>query len=65
MFEFIAENIGTIAVVAVLIAIVAAITVPMIINKKKGRRVCSGGCAGCAGCSMSGCCRPVQKKKKP
>lgn len=53
MFAWISGNIATIIICAVLIAIVAAIIVSMVRNKKKGKSSC--GC-GCAGCAMSGSC---------
>lgn len=53
MFAWIAKNIGTIIICAVLIAVVTAIIVNMIKNKKKGKSSC--GC-GCADCPMSGTC---------
>ncbi len=55
MFTWIANNIGTIAVSAVLIVIVAAIIISMVKKKKQGKSVtCSCGC--CKGCAMSGAC---------
>lgn len=53
MLAWILENIATIIICAVLIAVVAAIIVSMIRNKKKGKSSC--GC-GCADCPMSGSC---------
>ncbi|MGN1445555.1 MAG: FeoB-associated Cys-rich membrane protein [Eubacteriales bacterium] len=53
MFAWILGNIATIIICAVLIAVVAAIIVGMVKNKKKGRSSC--GC-GCSDCPMSGSC---------
>lgn len=53
MFAWICNNIATIIICAVLIAVVAAIIVSMVRDKKKGKSSC--GC-GCAGCPMSGSC---------
>lgn len=53
MFAWIMENIGTILICAVLIAIVAAIVVSMRRDRKKGKSSC--GC-NCAHCAMSGTC---------
>ena len=53
MFAWISENLGTIIICAVLVAVVAAIIAYMIRNNKKGKSSC--GC-GCAGCPMSGSC---------
>ncbi len=56
MLTWISENIATILICIVLLAIVAAIIVRIVRDKKKGA---SCGC-GCAGCPMSGSCH--QKK---
>ena len=53
MFTWIADNIVTIAICAVLVAIVAAIIVSLIRDKKKGKSTC--GC-NCAHCAMHGSC---------
>lgn len=55
MLAWLTENIATIIICAVLIAVVSAIIVCMIKNKKKGKSSC--GC-GCADCPMSGSCHP-------
>ena len=53
MLAWISENIANIIICAVLIAVVAAIIVSMIRNKKKGKSSC--GC-GCADCPMGSSC---------
>ena len=53
MFTWISENIGTIVIGAILAAVVAAVIVHMVRNKKRGRSSC--GC-GCSGCAMNGSC---------
>ena len=53
MLAWLTENIATIIICAVLIAVVSAIIVSMIKNKKKGKSSC--GC-GCTDCPMSGSC---------
>ena len=53
MFAWISENIATIMICAVLLAVVAAIIVSMVKNRKKGKASC--GC-GCADCPMAGAC---------
>lgn len=53
MLVWLAENIGTILILAALIAIVAAIIVSMRRDKKRGKSSC--GC-GCAHCAMNGSC---------
>ena len=55
MIAWLTENIATIIICAVLIAVVAAIIAGMIKNKKKGKSSC--GC-GCEYCPMSGSCHP-------
>lgn len=58
MLTWIAENIATILVSAVLIAIVAAVLAVMIRNGKKGKSPC--GC-NCGSCAMSGACHGARK----
>lgn len=55
MLALLTENIATIIICAVLIAVVSAIIVSMIKNKKKGKSSC--GC-GCTDCPMSSSCHP-------
>ena len=55
MFAWIAENIWTIIICAVLIAIVAAIIVSMVKKKKQGKSVVCN-CGNCKNCAMSGAC---------
>ena len=57
MLAFISDNIATVIICAVLVAVVAAIIVGMAKNRKKGKS--SYGC-GCAGCPMNGSCRRVK-----
>ena len=57
MLAFISDNIATVIICAVLIAVVAAIIVGMAKYRKKGKSSC--GC-GCAGCPMNGSCRRVK-----
>lgn len=49
---------GTIVVGAVTAAVVIAVIVTMIKNKKKGKTSC--GC-GCTSCPMQGSCHPASK----
>ena len=53
MLEFIARNIGTIAVSILLLAVVLAIVTVTVRNKKHGKNSC--GC-GCSSCAMSELC---------
>ena len=55
MLPWIAANIWTIIICAVLIGVVAAIIVSMVRKKRKGKSL-SCGC-GCANCPMSGKCK--------
>lgn len=53
MLSWISENLATIIICIGLMAVVAAILVSMIRNRKKGKSSC--GC-GCADCPMGGAC---------
>lgn len=53
MLSWIAENIATVAICAVLAAVVVLIIVGMIRDRKKGKSSC--GCS-CGSCPMSGSC---------
>lgn len=55
MLTWLTENLGTILICAVLLAVVAAILVYLIRSRKRGKSSC--GC-GCSGCPMSGSCHP-------
>ena len=55
MLAWLTENMATIIICALLIAVVTAIIVSIVKNKKKGKSSC--GC-GCANCPMSGSCHP-------
>ena len=60
MFSWLCQNIATIIVCAVLIAIVALIIVYLRRKKKNGSN-CSCGC-GCENCALSGQCHGNDKK---
>ena len=49
MLAWLLENMATVIICAVLIAVVAAIIVSMVKNRKKGKFSCGCGCAGCSG----------------
>lgn len=57
MLSFIAQNLATVVISLLLLAVVAGIIARMIKNWKAGKTSC--GC-GCSGCPMSGTCH--QKK---
>ena len=48
MISFITENLGTIIITVVLVAILAAIVVKLVRDKRKGKSSCVGNCAHCA-----------------
>ena len=56
MLEWLAGNIGTIVVAAVVLAVAGAVVISMIADRKKGKNACSSCGGGCAGCPMSGTC---------
>ncbi len=53
MLQWICENIGTIVVGLVLLAVVILIVRIMMRDKKQGKSSCGGNCASCGAC---GCC---------
>lgn len=55
MLAWLTENMATIIICALLFAVVTAIIVSIVKNKKKGTS--SWGC-GCANCPRSGSCHP-------
>ncbi|MBR3893872.1 MAG: FeoB-associated Cys-rich membrane protein [Clostridia bacterium] len=60
MPAWLAENLGTIVVSAILIVIFGAIVARLIKNKKEGKSSCSCGCSDCA---MREQCHPEKKEK--
>ena len=50
MLQWICENISTILVSLVLLAVVILIVRGMIRDKKQGKSSCGGNCASCGGC---------------
>ena len=59
IIEFFAANIGTIAVLLILAAILTLVAVNIVKNKKKGASAC--GC-GCSSCPYSGKCHAEANK---
>lgn len=53
MLIFLLENLATVLIAAVLLAVLAGIVLFMRKNKKQGKSACS---CGCANCPMSGEC---------
>ena len=54
MFEWIAQNIGTIIIGLIIAGIVAAIVSKIVRDKRKGK--CTSCDCGCGGCSSAGNC---------
>lgn len=52
MVTFFLENIGTIIVSLVILAVVAFIVIKMIKDRKKGKSSCGCGCSNCPSSSM-------------
>ena len=48
MFQWISENLPTILISVVLLAIVTSISISLIRQKKQGKSSCGSGCAHCA-----------------
>ena len=60
MFQWLASNWGTILVVVILIAVVTAVIIKLIKNKKAGKSSCGCDCSTCSGvCST--CRTPCHK----
>ena len=51
MLQWICENIGTIVVGLILLAVVILVVRIMMRDKKQGKSSCGGNCASCGGCS--------------
>ena len=62
LFDWLSANIGTIAVGAIVVAVIALVIVLMVRDKKKGKKTCSCGCS-CSGCAMAGQCH-INKNEK-
>lgn len=60
--DWLANNIGTILVAAILAIIVILIIRKMIRDRRSGRRSCSCGCEGCTGSSVCGRYREQTKR---
>ncbi len=60
---WIAQNLATILVLAVVIAVCAAIIIKLIRDKKQGKSNCSCGC-GCSGCPSAGICHGSKNTTK-
>ena len=60
MWVWLRNNIGSIAVVLFLLAVISLIIRRLILDRKAGRQLCGGACGscggGCAGCPMHGRC---------
>jgi hypothetical protein len=62
MLSVFKENLGSFAVLAVLILIVGLVVFKLIRDKKRGKSSCSCGC-GCGSCPMKDKCHPENEKK--
>ena len=60
MPAWLSQNIGTILIIAALIAFFALLIWSLIRDKKKGKSSCCGGCAGCA---LAGQCHAAANPK--
>ena len=61
---WITENLATILVSLVVLALVTLVIAGMIRDKKKGKSVTCGGCSGSSGCSGNGAhCKAVHAEK--
>ena len=60
MLSWLQANIGSIAVILILLVVIALIIRRLILDKKAGRHICGGSCGSCggscAGCPMHGQC---------
>ena len=60
MLSWLQANIGSIAVILILLVVIALIIRRLILDKKAGRHICGGSCGSCggscAGCPMHGRC---------
>lgn len=61
MAAWLANNVGTIIICAILICLVTFIIIGMIRDRKKGKSPCGGKCCGCP---MAGPCHGAEPKKK-
>ncbi len=58
LIEFLKNNLGTIAVLIIVLAMVAALVYKLIKDKRAGKSSCS---CGCSDCPMSGKCHESEK----
>lgn len=62
VFTWLAANMGTILVCALLVAMVVGLICLLVRDKKKGKSSCCGGCNGCA---MQGSCHGGHPNEPP
>lgn len=60
MMLFLKENLGSIIIGLIILAVVIMIILNMVKNKKKGKSSC--GC-GCSNCAMNGACHTKDNSK--
>lgn len=58
MWTWLLENLATILISAILLAVIAAIIVHLVHNRRAGKTSC--GC-GCSSCPMEGKCHPKSR----
>lgn len=54
MLTWLLENIGTILVLAVVLAVVGLVVAGMVRERRQGKSTCGGNCAHCGACSCCG-----------
>ena len=59
MLSVFSENIGSIAILAILLTVLALVAFKLIRDKKRGKSSCG---ASCSNCPMSGKCHPPKKE---
>lgn len=52
MLTWLAENIGTIVIAAILLAVIVGIAVHLLRQKKQGKSPCGCGCSTCPSCDQ-------------
>jgi len=61
MLLWLQNNLATILISAVILAVIAAIVLSMIKARKNGKPSCGCSCSGCSGCAHSASCGAQHK----